>query len=302
MNKYSAKAIRVQQSAAHIAAVLQTGSFSKASVLLDIQQSAVSQRIKTLEEALGFPLFERTTRKLRPTRAGEILGALADDALNRVEEALSEIATSRDSEILRVSVPSSFAMKWLISRLGTDRGAEQKVSLYTQDNIVDILAGEADIGIRYIGTPPSDLHAQKIQPCWLRAVASPSYIKKNRINVDEPDLEGLDLLTDRGDDRLASGRGWGEWAAASNISIEGCRSTTSFDRTDLTVQSAIAGAGLALGRTFLVEDDVRQGFLEYVGPEIEVDFQYWIVATYETARRESYQQFVRWVQQESNKM
>ena len=295
MNRYSEKTRRVQQCGAHIAAVLATGSFSGAADLLGLHQSAVSHRIKSLEQALGYRLFERSTRRLRPTRAGTLLGTSAAASLAEVAANLEQIAATRDSATLRLSAPSSLIMKWLIPRLGPGGGCDLNLSLYAQDRLVDLAAGEADVAIRFTADPPDGLYARRLVHCWLRPVASPGYIESQQLDPHNPQLAGCHLLVDRGDDVLAPHYGWQAWGSANDFAAGAAAPVAHFDRADLVLQAAIAGSGVALGRTLLVEDDIARGFLTYLGREQAVKFSYWLVCTYETAERDSFRALAQWL-------
>ena len=68
-----------------------------------------------------------------------------------------------------------------------------------------------------------------------------------------------------------------------------------FDRADLMLQAAISGAGVALGRSLLVEADIEAGFLVYAGDEVALDSAYWLVATYEFAKTPAHKRLSRWL-------
>ena len=79
---------KLVQSITLLAAVSRHGSFAGAAQDLGLDPSAVSHRIRALEAALGLALFDRTTRRVRPNRAGEILCQAANRSLDEVERAL----------------------------------------------------------------------------------------------------------------------------------------------------------------------------------------------------------------------
>ncbi|MEQ9200393.1 MAG: LysR family transcriptional regulator, partial [Rhodospirillales bacterium] len=108
---------KLSQATALLAAIARDGSFSKAAERLGVHQSAVSHRVRGLEEALGMPLFERTTRKLALTDAGEILCTAATRAMAEWQAATDQLRRNRDSDGIRLSLPSSLAMKWLLPAL-----------------------------------------------------------------------------------------------------------------------------------------------------------------------------------------
>ncbi|GDY40257.1 hypothetical protein SANT12839_011390 [Streptomyces antimycoticus] len=71
--------------------VAEVGSVTRAAELLHLVQPAVTRQIRTLEEELGVPLFERTRQGMRPTEAGAIMADRARRALNELERARAEV-------------------------------------------------------------------------------------------------------------------------------------------------------------------------------------------------------------------
>ena len=65
--------LRLIQNSTLLEAIAEEQNFTRAADRLGIEQSAVSHRIKALEEAIGIPLFDRTTRRITPTEAGHIV-------------------------------------------------------------------------------------------------------------------------------------------------------------------------------------------------------------------------------------
>ena len=71
----------------HFIALAETGSFSKASQMLHLTQPALSRSIRHLEQQFGFTLFERSTRHVALTPAGEVLFREGTDAMQRLAQA-----------------------------------------------------------------------------------------------------------------------------------------------------------------------------------------------------------------------
>ena len=286
MNKKTAKLLR---SAAHVAAVYDTLSFTRAAERLNVQQSAVSHRIKQLETELGYGLFERTTRRLEPTGAGRELGQAVDQAIAGLSRAIDKIDAGRRGGAVRLSAPSSLAMKWLIPNLSGASQAGLDVSLHAQDEIVDLAAGEADAAIRFGTIPASGLHATKLCNVWLRPVASPGYLA----GID--DLSSGQFLGDRRGETDGTGFSWQAWSSATGTPPPPDGSITYFDRADLMLQAAISGAGIALGRALIVETDVAAGFLAHAGAQVQLETAYWLVATREVAQTPAFKNLSRWL-------
>ncbi|WP_290652489.1 LysR family transcriptional regulator [Aquisalimonas sp.] len=97
-------------------AVARLNSFSRAAEELRVSQSAVSHRIKQLEEYLGEPLFVRGGRKLALTEEGQQYLEAVSAALTQIERASEKLQGRGDTQ-LRLAVFSSFAVRWLIPRL-----------------------------------------------------------------------------------------------------------------------------------------------------------------------------------------
>ena len=92
-------------------------SFTKAADELNVTQSAISHRVRTLEECLSVQLFHRFNRRLELTAAGRTYLPSLRDALDMVAAAADRISLHDTIASIRVSVVISFANKWLLPRL-----------------------------------------------------------------------------------------------------------------------------------------------------------------------------------------
>ena len=144
-------------------------SFAAAAAELNVTPSAVSHQIKSLEDHLGVVLFRRAARAVIPTAA-------ARRAYPGLRRGFDEMASAMDlvrppkTGPLVVSVVPSFAMKWLIPRL--DRGpADIQVQIVATRDYADLLAGEADLAVRfgmgnYPGLETVRLFEETRRRCW----------------------------------------------------------------------------------------------------------------------------------------
>jgi hypothetical protein len=103
-------------------------SFTKAAERLGMGQSAVIHRIRSLEEALGHTLFDRTTRQLRFTEIGKILCHATIDTVTKWDAALDKVKRSQSTNLIQLSLPSSLAMKWLIPALRNAQAMNLNIS------------------------------------------------------------------------------------------------------------------------------------------------------------------------------
>lgn len=141
-----------------------------------MDQSAVSHRIKVLEDALGHTLFKRTTRQLRLTEIGEILCLASIDTIAKWDVALDKLERSRSTNMIRLSLPSSLTMRWLIPDLPNAQAKNLNISVEVTKGSVDFQENEADAAIRFGPGFYPGLHSSHLSHCWIQPVASPLYL------------------------------------------------------------------------------------------------------------------------------
>ena len=124
-------------------------NFTKAGDELGMTQAAVSYQIKILEDRLGFKLFLRKARKVELTAQGRQLSQATSEAFHLLERAFAR-ARENTEHILTLSVLPTFCSNWLIPRLSDfqNKHPHLSVRIDSSPRLVDIPAGEADIGIR----------------------------------------------------------------------------------------------------------------------------------------------------------
>jgi DNA-binding transcriptional LysR family regulator len=159
---------------------VETGSITAAAERLEIAKSAVSRRLRDLEERLGVELFHRTTRKLTLTDTGQgfyerAVRILAD--LKEAELAVSQAhATLRGR--LRVAVPLSFGLAHLSPAITAFMEAHPQVEfdLDFNDRQVDLLQEGFDVAIRIARLADSSLIARPLATIHSVVCASPAYL------------------------------------------------------------------------------------------------------------------------------
>jgi len=131
-------------------------SFTRAAARLHITQSTLSHQIRQMEEELARPLFDRTSRRVVITEAGEALLASATRALREVDEGLRMLAADSDplAGTLRIGATHTFNIKLIpecISQLGALHPAVSVVirEMFAPEIVRLVEAGEVDVGITY---------------------------------------------------------------------------------------------------------------------------------------------------------
>ncbi|PCI33894.1 MAG: hypothetical protein COB54_02530 [Alphaproteobacteria bacterium] len=261
-------------------AVARLGNFGVAGAALNISQSAVSHRIKQLEATLNVSLIRRTTRHLELTREGVRLASAARVALAEVSAALDDLKEEKSEGVFVLSVLSSFATKWLVPHLGDfyDAHPNNSVSVMAQDKVVDLRLDPVGGGLRYIRSPPSGLHSTHLCRDWLVPIASPSLFRDGKIPTTAEELMAYPLQTDLGGVPADWGYSWKNWFQAVGSDFEPDPIGPQYDRTDIMIQTAIAGHGIVLGRAMLLEQDLFEtGLLVQVGKAIPSPASYYFV-------------------------
>ena len=168
---------------AAFAAVARHSSFRKAGAELALSASAISYAIRGLEERLGVSLFNRTTRSVALTGAGQRLLERLQPALRDVDDALDEMNGFRGTPAgtLRINT-SRVAAELLVGPLLARFLAaypEVQVEVAENDGLLDIVGSGFDVGVRFEEAVPEDMVAVPIGNTQRMAiVASPAYMER----------------------------------------------------------------------------------------------------------------------------
>ena len=235
-------------------------SFTAAASELNVTQTAISHQIRRLEEELGIRLFIRQNRSLTLTpQAREYLPGIRA-AFNDLRLATDRLLRKDGDRVLTVSTLASMAAKWLLPRLASFQQAhpEIDVRITSSASLVDFRNDDVDAAIRY-----GRGHWPGVRADWLMAeelfpVCSPELLKGGKPLRCPEDLAHHTLLHTSGgyfDD-------WRLWLTAAGLPSDISKQPgASFDLTLMTVQAAIDGLGVALGRSTYVEGDIAKGRL-----------------------------------------
>ncbi|MFZ8201715.1 LysR family transcriptional regulator [Alteromonas portus] len=162
--------------------VANEGSFTKAAEKLDTSNQLVSKYVAELEKQLDTRLFNRTTRKIHLTEAGQQCLQHANHILESVTDMESQLGllNTEVKGVLHVSAPVSFSTLHLAGALSTFQQAHPSVSINLQlnDRKIDVIDEGFDVAIRAGHLANSTLVAKKITTIKLALCAAPAYLKK----------------------------------------------------------------------------------------------------------------------------
>jgi len=273
-------------------------SFTHAASELNVTQTAISHQIRRLEQELGIRLFVRQNRALvlTPEARDYLPGVRA--AFNDLRLATDRLQRKDNDHVLTVSTLASLAAKWLLPRLSAFQEAHPgiEVRITTSTALVDFKGGDVDAAIRYGRGHWPGLRADWLTADHLFPVCSPALLTGTLLLRNPADLAHHALLHTSGgyDDD------WRLWLTAAGLPADISKQPgLSFDLILLTVQAAIDGSGVAMGRTSYVEADIAKGRLVVpfnitlpadagfylVSPEARADtpklraFRQWLVAS-----------------------
>ena len=172
--------------------VAEAGSFSAAARQNGMKQSAVSQQIAALEEALGVVLLHRTTRKMALTEQGQHYLQQVRQLLSAMEELEQQLrpGTQPLHGKLHIQLPSGIGhrlMPHLIAFQQAHPALHLNIAL--EDRLSDLIAEGVDVAIRLSESPPATLAARSLITVETVLVASPEWIAQNGMPETPDDLQ-----------------------------------------------------------------------------------------------------------------
>ncbi|KQZ98016.1 MAG: LysR substrate-binding domain-containing protein [Achromobacter sp.] len=243
-------------------AVARARGFREAARTAGTSASRLSDTVRRLEAQLGVRLFNRTTRSVALTQAGQELLERLAPALTEVEAALDAVNGFRDKPAgtLRLNVPLSAAKLVLPSIVPGFLAAypDIRLEVVAEESFVDVLAAGCDAGIRYDDRLEQDMIAVPIGPRVQRfaAGASPEYLDRRGRPAHPEDLMHHACL--RGRFPSGSMPAWEFERGGETVRIDasGPLVVQIGGAVDLAVDAAIAGSGVM----YLFEDWLRPHF------------------------------------------
>ncbi len=246
-----------------------TGSYAEAGAELGLTHGAVSRQIATLEGWLGQRLFVKDGRRMVATPMARIFAAEVGLSFDRLAVAAEACGRPDARRILRVSAPTSFAMRWLIPRLGRYHAdhPQVEVAVTTVSTVLEELRGGVDVAIRRGAAREHVWPQHRVVPVLDDVdtlIMSPALFARRPI-MKPADIEGHTLLaseTRPGD--------WSGWLEAAGLQHLAGHPRQIFDHFYVTRQAVEDGLGIGIGPLPMLNIDIAGGRLMTPLPEIRV--------------------------------
>ncbi|GAB7521271.1 LysR family transcriptional regulator [Paraburkholderia sp. 2C] len=227
----------------------QHGSFSEAARWLSLTPAAVSRNVAMLERNLGVRLFQRSTRQLKLTEAGEAFRLAIAENLAGIQAAIAGIANEDGQPVgtLKLSMPPTFGMTHIMPLLP---GFLRRYPLVTpewhfENRQVDLIAEGYDVAIGGVFDLSPTVVARTLAPAHIVAVASPGYLAGRKLPRDPAGLVSFDGIVMRS---LQTGRlrQWTMRNVAGREMSAHLRESIIVNEPAAMRQAALLGLGVAM--------------------------------------------------------
>lgn len=256
--------------------VVEEHGFTAAADRLNIPKQTISRRIAELEEHLGVRLLERSTRKLRPTHAGEVFLNYAQQILFTAEQAQENIKESKlePSGTLHIAASHLFCELTLqdIVLQYMQQYPKVNIELTLADSTLNLYDKNVDIGFVVGPIKDSSIIAKRMVPTWLKCFASPLFLETHGKPTHPSQLEDFPIIAYTepiyGPSNLWHfEKGTPPRYEEFHATVQAHLATPSFW---MARQSCLNGVGIARMPSTLCQYEVSQGFLVPLFPDWSV--------------------------------
>ena len=259
-------------------AVAEAGSFTSATVNLNLSQSAISRQIQSLEEDLKVKLFERHARGLTLTENGEYVFKTAHEVISKLKEVETTLSDKKDKPSGKLTVTTfvSFGTTWLTPRIQEfmQLNPEIEIELIFDDKELDLSTRQADIGIWARRPKQLNYIQRKLIDINYHIYGSPKYLEKYGYPKTINDLNKHKFISfGKGAPSPVFNPDWALKLGMKDKKRKSCMKVNSVYGLLLAVQS---GVGLAALPDYLTvkQPDIVKVLPNVEGPITEAHFVY----------------------------
>lgn len=243
--------------------VAETGSFTATAERLEISKPMISRYVALMEEWLNARLFQRSTRKVALTDAGEQAVLFCQKITNLTAEMEQEMMAQQGElrGVLRVTSSQTFGTYHLVQMVNRFLQLHPKlnIQLLLNDQPMDLISERIDLAIRITNTPDPNFIARKLADCHSLLVATPDYLAKFGTPTQPKDLYQHHYLSHHNINRKAWKCTQGEQEVLLDLNS---RFTT--NDTQALLNSVLDGNGIAMLPKYMLETELQLGKLQAV--------------------------------------
>ena len=270
-------------------------SMTEAALKLNQSKGSISYQIKTLENQLGFTLFERSNARLHLTSKGQKLLNVSTLSLDQIDQEI-ELLKFKKPTPLTIALQSYFLSRWLSPRLMKFTAKHPEIGLrFVPLNFINEMDNiEADISICWgkegmINSPHE------------RLISCPACPTANSQIAERVKKEGLDkiILTTPLLFDSSESIGWQDWFSHAGIDFKKSIQGVSISDSNSRVQAVIDGQGIALW-DHLVSPEINSGNLHYLSDILLDEYGYYIRVKENILENDTVKLFFKWIKEEGN--
>ncbi len=267
-------------------------SFKLAAEEMHVTPSAVSHKIKQLEEELGIPLFQRLTRAVKLTPGGQAYFRDVHRAFARLETGTRQLHDRYGRQVLRLQLLPFFATEVLVPRLHSFQATHPDIDLHLESSFgrAEIHPEDADISVVLGKGNWPGLVCEPLMNLELMAVCSPAVAA--RMRPDHPEdinQQTVIYFSSKLD-------AWEQWARGMNLSEFKPKGSLTVDSMFSALQAAEQGLGIATAIMPITEERLRRnGLVAPFSQSVRIPDRYFLVYRKSDAVRPNVAQFRDWL-------
>ncbi|AEX21370.1 LysR substrate-binding domain-containing protein [Vibrio sp. EJY3] len=273
-------------------------SFTNAAEELHLTQGAVSQRIKQLEQQLGFKLFIRLTRKLELTEEGKRLYETVSGSFSTIFSDIDDIRFNELTGELYIGVAPTFAQSWLLPKLANFQARYPNLNLKirVKASYLDFNHEPVDLAIYYSREPQSDMHNEMLFEEYLTPVCTPLYAEKHKITDQVSSLANANLIhCTESIDSANYDFEWQHWLKQQTEPITPNANYYVFNHGEMAVSAVKYHMGVGMGRVALIQPYLDSGELIAPFGVIPADMKYLLICPKGMEERPRFKAFTSWL-------
>jgi LysR family glycine cleavage system transcriptional activator len=272
-------------------------SFTRAARELLVTQGAVSRHVSLLEDWLGVNLFLRTHRGIELTRKGEKYTRALSSVFDQIDYATRETRDEANGSVLRLKLPPTFAMRWLVPRLTRFKTLHPEIDIQvlTSHEPANFRREDVDVSVHSRPFPPEGIGHRRLLSEVLMPVCSPALLARGPALRSPQDLVHHTLLSSRN-----RPMDWSRWLVEAGMTELDSTNHIDFDNAALAYQGAIDDLGVMIAVRALVENDLRSGRL--VTPfdlEVSTPGSYYLACSQVGTKSPQLEAFETWLVEEA---